>query len=108
MQFQITRSGKNKKYNKVSAVELACMQFNAKKKKKKKKKKNTDSDQTLFSVSSAELAQKVVKVKFGKIQIHSNEVVCGRDFTIVRLPIWFKHILLSKYYITLYIVAHKK
>ena len=48
---------------------LVCMQFNAK---KKKKRKNTDTDQTLYSVSSAELAQKVVKVKFG--QIHLNEV----------------------------------
>ena len=35
--------------------------------KKKKKKKNTDPDQMLCSVSSAELAQKVVKVKFGQI-----------------------------------------
>ena len=35
------------------------------------KKQNTDPDQTLYSVSSAELAQKVVKVKFG--QIHLNE-----------------------------------
>ena len=72
MQFQIILSGKNKKYNKLSAVELAmgkliqlylvgvgeflvCMQFSAKKKKKKKK---SDSDQTLYSVSSVELAQK--------------------------------------------------
>ena len=54
MQFQIILSGKNKKYNKLSAVELAmgkliqlylvgvgeflvCMQFSAKKIKKKKK-----------------------------------------------------------------------
>ena len=44
------------------------MQFNAKKKK-------TDPDQTLYSVSSAELAQKVVKFKFG--QIHLNEVFVG-------------------------------
>ena len=68
MQFQIILSGKNKKYNKLSAVELAmgkliqlylvgvgeflvCMQFSAKKKK-------SDSDQTLYSVSSVELAQK--------------------------------------------------
>ena len=76
MQFQIILSGKNKKYNKLSAVELAmgkliqlylvgvgeflvCMQFSAKKKKKKKKKrKKSDSDQTLYSVSSVELAQK--------------------------------------------------
>ena len=50
---------------------LVCMQFNAKKK-KQKKQNNTDTDQTLYSVSSAELAQKVVKVKFG--QIHLNEV----------------------------------
>ena len=77
MQFQITLSVKNKKYNKLSSVELAmdkliqlylvsvgefsvCMQFNAKKKKKKK----IQTDQTLYSVSSAELAQKMVKVKF--------------------------------------------
>ena len=56
MQFQIILSGKNKKYNKLSAVELAigkfiqlylvgvgeflvCMQFSAKKKKKKRKEK---------------------------------------------------------------------
>ena len=52
------------------------MQFNAKKKQKKKKtKKKTDPDQTLYSVSSAELAQKVVKFKFG--QIHLNEVFVG-------------------------------
>ena len=42
---------------------LVCIQFNAKikqtKKKKKKKKKTTDPDQTLYSVSSAELAQKL-------------------------------------------------
>ena len=81
MQFQITRPGKNKKYNKLSAVELACMQFDEKK---------IHSDQTLYSVSSAELAQKVVKVKFGQIQIHLNEVICGRDFTIVRLPIYIQ------------------
>ena len=43
--------------------------------KKKKKKKKTDSDQKLYSVSSAGLAQKVVKVKFG--QIHLNEVFVG-------------------------------
>ena len=66
MQFQIILSGKNKK---LSAVELAmgkliqlylvgvgeflvCMQFSAKKKKK------NHSDQTLYSVSSVELAQK--------------------------------------------------
>ena len=41
----------------------------------KKKKKKSDPDQTLYSVSSAELAQKVVKVKIG--QIHSNEVFVG-------------------------------
>ena len=46
---------------------LVYMQFNA-----KKNQQNTDPDQTLYSVSSAELAQKVVKVKFG--QIHLNEV----------------------------------
>ena len=51
------------------------MQSNAKKKKKKKKKKDTDSDQTLYSVLSAELPQNVVKVKFG--QIHLNEVFVG-------------------------------
>ena len=39
---------------------------------KKKKKKNTDPDQTLCS---AELAQKVVNVKFG--QIHLNEMCLG-------------------------------
>ena len=50
------------------------MQFNAKKKKKKKKKKN-QTDQMLYSVSSAELAQKVVKVKFGQICL--NEVFVG-------------------------------
>ena len=50
----------------VCVGELVCMQFNAKKKNKKKKnKKKTDPDQTLYSVSSAELAQKVVKFKFG-------------------------------------------
>ena len=43
--------------------------------KNKTKKKKTDPDQTLYSVSSAELAQKVVKVKFG--QIHLNEVFMG-------------------------------
>ena len=62
---------------------LVCMQFNAKithtqkknnKKKKKKKKKKTDPDQMLYSVSSAELAQKL-KFKFG--QIHLNEVFVG-------------------------------
>ena len=46
---------------------LVCIQFHA-----KKKKKNTDPDQILYSVSSAELAPKVVKVKFE--QIHLNEV----------------------------------
>ena len=46
------------------------MQFNAKKKKKKKKKKKTDPDQTLCSVSSADIAQKVVKVKFGQIRLN--------------------------------------
>ena len=46
---------------------LVCMQFNA--------KTNTDPDQMLYSVSSAELDQKVVKVKFG--QIHLNEVFLG-------------------------------
>ena len=50
---------------------LVCMQFNAKKEKKKKKEKSYP-DQTLYSVSSAELAQKVMKVKPG--QIHLNEV----------------------------------
>ena len=50
------------------------MQFSAKK------------TQTLYSVSSAELAQKVVKVKFGQIQIHLKEV-----FTIVRLPIGMQY-----------------
>ena len=45
------------------------MQFNAKKKKK------ILTDQTLYSVSSAELAQKVVKVKFGQIIL--NEVFVG-------------------------------
>ena len=45
------------------------MQFNAKKKQQNNK---SQTDQTLYSVSSAELAQKVVKVKFG--QIHLNEV----------------------------------
>ena len=56
MQFRITLSGKNKKYNKLSSVELAtgkliqlylvgvgefsvCMQFNAKTKQKKNKNK---------------------------------------------------------------------
>ena len=43
--------------------------------KQKKKKKKTDPDQTLYSVSSAELAQKVVQFKFG--QIHLNEVFVG-------------------------------
>ena len=42
---------------------------------KKKKKKDTDSDQTLYSVSSAELPQNAVKIKFG--QIHLNEVFVG-------------------------------
>ena len=72
--------------NKLSSVELAvgkliqlcllcvgeflvCLQFNAKikqnkTKKKKKKKKKIDPDQTLYSVPSAELAQKVVTFKF--------------------------------------------
>ena len=36
---------------------LVGLQFNAKI--KKKNKKNTDADQTLYSVSSAELAQKL-------------------------------------------------
>ena len=62
MQYQIILSGKNKKYNKLSAVELAmgkliqlylvgvgeflvCMQFSAKKKEKKKKK---EKNQTLI------------------------------------------------------------
>ena len=53
-------------------------------------KKKNNSDQTLYSVSSAELAQKVVKVKFGQIQIHLNEVICGRYFTIIRLPIYIQ------------------
>ena len=88
MQFQITLSGKNKKYNKLSAVELAMgkliqlylvcvgeLQFSEKKNKKKNKKQ---TDQTLYSVSSAELAQKVVKVKFG--QIHLNEVFVGEFY----------------------------
>ena len=44
-------------------------------KKKKKNKIKSGPDQTLYSVSSAELAQKVVKVKIG--QIHSNEVFVG-------------------------------
>ena len=44
-------------------------------KKKKKEKRKTDPDQTLYSVSSAESAQKVVKFKFG--QIHLNEVFVG-------------------------------
>ena len=39
-----------------------------------KKKKNTDSDQTLYSVSSAELAQKVVKVEFGQICLNEEFV----------------------------------
>ena len=48
--------------------------------KKKKKKKiiiiiKNQTDQTLYSVSSAELAQKVVKVKFGQICL--NEVFVG-------------------------------
>ena len=46
-----------------------------KKKKKKKNNKKKQTDQTLYSVSYAELAQKVVKVKFG--QIHLNEVFVG-------------------------------
>ena len=42
---------------------LVCMKFNAKKKKKKK----SDPDLMLYSVSSAELAEKVVKVMLGQI-----------------------------------------
>ena len=38
---------------------LVCIQFNAKIKQTKKNKKKTDPDQTLYSVSSAELAQKL-------------------------------------------------
>ena len=74
--------------NKLSSVELAmgqliqlysvcvgeflvCMQFNAKKKK-------SDPDLMLYSVSSAELAEKVVKVKLG--QIHLNEVFVGEFY----------------------------
>ena len=52
---------------------LVCIQFNPKKKKKK-----SDPDQMLYSVSSAELAQKVVKVKLG--QIHLNEVFVGEFY----------------------------
>ena len=44
-------------------------------KQNKKKTKIKQTDQTLYSVSSAELSQKVVKVKFG--QIHLNEVFVG-------------------------------
>ena len=79
-----THSGKNKTYNKLSSVELAigqliqlclvcvgeflvCMQFSEEKKnKKKEKKKQSDPDQTLYSVSSAELAQKVVRLSLDK------------------------------------------
>ena len=53
-----------------------CMQFNAKiKQNKKQKNKKKQTDQTLYSESSAELTQKVVKVKFG--QIYLNEVFVG-------------------------------
>ena len=41
----------------------------------KNKIKKKGPDQTLYSVSSAELAQKVVKFKFG--QIYLNEVFVG-------------------------------
>ena len=41
----------------------------------KKNPQKTDPNQMLYSVSSAELAQKVVKFKFG--QIHLNEVFVG-------------------------------
>ena len=60
---------KNKKNNNKKQKE------NNNKKKKQQQKSNTDPDKTLYSVSSAELAQKVVKVKFG--QIHLNEVFVG-------------------------------
>ena len=46
--------------------------------KKKKKKKKSDPDLMLYSVSSAELAEKVVKVKLG--QIHLNEVFVGEFY----------------------------
>ena len=44
----------------------------------KKKKKKSDPDLMLYSVSSAELAQKVVKVKLG--QIYLNEVFAGEFY----------------------------
>ena len=55
------------------SCEFVC---NSMQKKKQQKKKQTD--EMLYSVSSAELAQKVVKVKFA--QIHLNEVFAGVFF----------------------------
>ena len=43
-----------------------------------KKKKKSDPDLMLYSVSSAELAKKVVKVKLE--QIHLNEVFVGEFY----------------------------
>ena len=69
----------------------------------KKKKKKSDSDHSLYSVSSAELAQKVVQVKFGQIQIHLNEVFVGVFFTIVRLPIYMMLYAKQNQYYALYL-----
>ena len=56
--------------------------------KKKKKKYRLWSD-AVFCVICW-ISPESVKVKFGQIQIHLNEVICGRDFTIVRLPIYMQ------------------
>ena len=117
MQFQIILSGKNKKYNKLSAVELAmgkliqlylvgvgeflvCMQFSAKKKKKKKIRLWSDA---VFCVICW-ISPEVVKVKFGQIQIHLlNEVFVGEFFTIVRLPIYMQLYAKQNQYYALYL-----